>query len=67
MFVYFNSKHASSDNTAPCQHMNNKKHVKSNIVPSQHLNNVKNVKTKTTSPPKVRVETFVPKTKLESC
>ena len=29
MYVYFNSKHASSDKTAPRQHMNNKKHVNS--------------------------------------
>ena len=60
MFVYFNSKHASSDKTAPHQHMNNKKHVKSKTAPPQHLNNVKHVKTNTASPPKVRVETFVP-------
>ena len=63
MFVYFNSNHAYSDKTAPRQHMNNKKHVKSNIVPPQHLSNVKHVKTKTASPPKFRVETFVPKPK----
>ena len=81
MYVYFNSKHASSDKTAPRQHMNNKKHVKSKTVPSkilnnvkhannkvvlpQHLINAKNVKSKTASPPKARVETFVPKPKLK--
>ena len=32
MFVYF-SKHASSDKTAPRQHMNSKKHVKSKLFP----------------------------------
>ena len=79
IYVYFNSKHASSDKTAPRQHMNNKKHVKSKIVlskhlnnvkhaktktpPPQHLNNAKNVKSNTASHPKVRVETFVPKPK----
>ena len=82
MYVYFNSKHASSDKTAPRQHMNSKKHVKTKIVPSKHLNNVKhaknkvvppqhvnndkNVKSKTASPPKVRTETFVPKPKQKS-
>ena len=81
MYVYFNSKHASSDKTAPRQHMNSKKHVKSKTVPSkilnnmkhannkvvlpQHLINAKNVKSKTASPPKARVETFVPKPKLK--
>ena len=81
MYVYFNSEHASSDKTAPRQHMNNKKHVKSKTVPSkilnnvkhannkvvlpQHLINAKNVKSKTVSPPKSRVETFVPKPKLK--
>ena len=63
MFVYFNSKHASNDKTAPHQHLNNKKHVKSKAAPRQHLNNNKHVKTKTASPPKVRVKTFVPKPK----
>ena len=33
MYVYFNSKHASSDKTAPRQHMNNKMHVKAKVVP----------------------------------
>ena len=63
MYVYFNSKHASSDKIAPCQHMNSKKRVKYKNVPSKLLNNVKNFKTKTVGPPKVRVETFVPKPK----
>ena len=83
MYVYFNSKHASSDKTAPRQHMNSKKNVKSKIVPSkilnnvkhaktkiaspQHLNNAKNVKSKIASHPKVRVETFVPKPKHKCC
>ena len=82
MYVYFNSKHASSDKTAPCQHMNNKKHVKTKIVPSKQLNNVKNAKDKvvppqhmnkdknvrsnTASPPKFRTKTFVPKPKQKS-
>ena len=43
--------------------MNYKKHVQSKIAPPQHLNNVKHVKTKTSSPHKVRMETFVPKPK----
>ena len=63
MFVYFNSKHASNDKIVPRQHLNNKKHVKSKTAPRQHLDNKKHVKTKTASPPKVRVETFVPKPK----
>ena len=50
MYVYFNSKHASSDKTAPRRHMNSKKNVKSKSVPSELLNNVKHVKTETTSP-----------------
>ena len=33
MYVYFNSKLASSDKTAFRQHMNSKKHVKYKIVP----------------------------------
>ena len=37
-YVYFNSKHVSSDNTAPRQHMNNIKHVKFKTVISQNLN-----------------------------
>ena len=81
MYVYFNSKHASSDKTAPRQHMNSKKHVKSKTVPSKILNNVKhannkvvlpqhlkkanNVKSKTASPPKDRKKTFVPEPKLK--
>ena len=28
MYAYFNSKHASSDKTTLCQHMNNKMHVR---------------------------------------
>ena len=79
MYVYFNSKHASSDKTAHRQHMNNKKHVKAKNVHAKNLNNVKhaknkggspqhvtkdkNMKSKTASPPKARVETFVPKPK----
>ena len=55
MYVYFNNKHASSDKTAPHQHMNSKNNVKSKIVPSKSLNNVKHAKTKTAIPPKVRV------------
>ena len=82
MYVYFNSKHASSDKTAPCQHMNNKKHVKAKTVPAKNLNNVnhaknkgvspqhvnkdKNVKSKTASPPKVRLDIFVPKPKQKT-
>ena len=31
MYAYFNSKHASSDKTAPRQHMNNKKHVRAKV------------------------------------
>ena len=63
MYVYFNSKHASSDKTAPRQDMNSKKHVKSKIFPSQNFNNVKHARTKTAGPPKVGVETFVLKPK----
>ena len=79
MYVYFNSKHASTDKTAPRQRINNKKHVKVKSIPAKNLNTVKhgknkvvppqyvnkenNVKSKTASPPKVRVETFVPKPK----
>ena len=50
MYVYFNSKHASSDKTAPHQHMNSKKHVKTKNVPSKHLNNVKHAKNKVVPP-----------------
>ena len=79
MYAYFNSKHASSDKTAPRQHMNNKMHVRAKTVPIKHLNNVKhakekgispqqmdqvnNVKSKTVNPHKTRMETFVPKPK----
>ena len=63
MYVYSNSKHASSDKTAPRQQINNKKHVKSKNVHSKHLNNVKHAKTKTAGPPKVKVDTFVPNPK----
>ena len=82
MHVYFNSNHASSDNTAPRQHMNNKKHVKDKNVPSKNLNNVKhaknngvspqhvnkdkNIKSKMASPPKARLMTFVPKPKQKN-
>ena len=50
MYVYFNSKHASSDKTAHRQHMNNKMHIKSKIVPAKNLNNVKHAKNKGVSP-----------------
>ena len=79
MYVYFNSKHGYSDKTDHRQHMNNNKHVKVKTVPAKNLNNVKqaknkgaspqhvtknkNVKSKTVSPPKARVETFIPKPK----
>ena len=66
MYVYLNSKHSSSDKTAPRQHMNSKKHVKSKTVPSQHLNNVKHAKTKTASPPKV-IGDICTSAKTESC
>ena len=33
MYAYFNSKHASSDKTAPRQHMNNKMHARAKVVP----------------------------------
>ena len=67
MYVYFNSKHASSDKTAPRQHMNSKKNVKTKNVPYKTLNNVVKkvnmVNNKTASRPKARVETFAPKPK----
>ena len=79
MYIYFNSKHASSDKTTHRQHMNNKRHVKAKIVPAKNLNNVKHaknkgvspqhvnkdkiLKSKTASPPKARMETLVPKPK----
>ena len=82
MYAYFNSKHASSDKTAPRQHLNSKKHVKSKTVSVNHLNNMKhakgkgfspqqlnlvnNVKSKTASLPKSRMETSVPKPKQKS-
>ena len=47
MSAYFNSIHASSDKTAPRQHLNNNKHVRA----------------KTASPPRVRKETVSPKPK----
>ena len=50
MYAYFNSKHASSDKTAPCQHMNNKMHVRAKAVPVKHLNNVKHAKEKGVTP-----------------
>ena len=46
MYAYFNSKHASSDKTAPRQHMNNKMHVRAKTVPVKNLNNVKHAKGK---------------------
>ena len=82
MYAYFNSKHASSDETAPRQHMNSKKHVKSKTVSVNHLNNMKhakgkgfspqqlnpvnNVKSKTACLPKSRMETSVPKPKQKT-
>ena len=81
-YAYFNSKHASSDKTAPRQHMNNKMHVRAKTVPVKNLNNVKhakgkgvspqqmnqnnNVKLKTVSPPKNRMKTSVPNPKQKS-
>ena len=50
MYAYFNSNHASSDKTAPHQHMNKKKHVRAKIVPAKNLNNVKHAKNKGVSP-----------------
>ena len=50
MYAYFNSKHASSDKTAPRQHMNNKMHVKAKTVPVKNLNNLKHAKEKGVSP-----------------
>ena len=50
MYAYFNSKHASSDKTAPRQHMNSKMHVRAKVVPVNHLNNVKHAKGKGVSP-----------------
>ena len=32
MYAYFNSKHASSDKTAPRQHMNSKMHVRTKSI-----------------------------------
>ena len=46
LYAYFNSKHASSDKTAPRQHMNNKMHARAKAVSVKHLNNVKHVKEK---------------------
>ena len=46
MYAYFNGKHASSDKTAPRQHMNNKMHVRAKMVPVKNLNNVKHAKEK---------------------
>ena len=82
MYAYFNRKHASSDKTAPRQHLNSKKHVKSKTVSVNHLNNMKhakgkgfspqqlnpvnNVKSKTASLPKSRMETSVPKPKQKT-
>ena len=50
MYVYFNSKHASSDKTASRQHMNNKKHIKAKTIPPKNLNNVKHAKNKVVPP-----------------
>ena len=50
MYAYFNSKHASSDKTAPRQHMNSKMHVRAKAVPVNHLNNLKHAKGKGVSP-----------------
>ena len=49
MYAYFNSKHVSGDKTAPHKHVNNTKHVRS----------------KTTSPPKARENSFVPKPNMK--
>ena len=46
MYAYFNSKHASSDKTAPRQHMNSKMHVRTKAIPVNHLNNMKHAKGK---------------------
>ena len=50
MYAYFNSKHASSEKTAPRQHMNNKTHVRAKTVPVKNLNKVKHAKGKGVSP-----------------
>ena len=50
VYAYFNSKHASSDKTAPRQHMNNKKHVRAKTVPAKNLNNVKHAKASKNEP-----------------
>ena len=50
MYAYFNSKHASSDKTAPRQYMNSKMHVRAKVVPVNHLNNVNHAKEKSVSP-----------------
>ena len=50
MYAYFNSKHTSSDKTAPRQHMNSKMHVRAKVVHVNHLNNVKHAKGKGVSP-----------------
>ena len=53
MHAYFNSKHASSDKTAPRQHMNNKMHVTAKTVPVTNLNNMKHAKGKGVSPQQI--------------
>ena len=56
MYVYFNSKHASSDKTALRQHMNSKKHVTTKTSSSKHLNSVKHAKNKVVPPQHVNNE-----------
>ena len=45
------------------KNLNNVKHAKNKGVSPQHVNKDKNVKSKTASPPKARMKTFVPKPK----
>ena len=60
-----NSKKHVKSKTVPSKILNNVKHANNKVVLPQHLINAKNVKSKTASPPKARVETFVPKPKLK--
>ena len=60
-----NSKKHVKSKTVPSKILNNLKHANNKVVLPQHLINAKNVKSKTASPPKARVETFVPKPKLK--
>ena len=59
MYAYFNSKHASSDKTAPRQHMNNKMHVRSKTVPLKNLNNLKHAKYKGIPPQQMNLDNNV--------